>query len=269
MRASRALCLSLLIQLLVSPAHADRFAAQARRIVNEHADATVTIRLILHEKLSFAEFATSDWEAASEATGTVIDERGLIVTSLSLTDPTRLFEGLFDAFDDDDFSFRMDTDIAGITIITGDGDEFPGRVVLRDEDLDLVYILPEDAPDGAMPHVTLTDGKRPEQFDRLVALRRLGRVANRGITADFPRVRAVMEKPVPYLVLGQDDVSSIGQPVFDRRGRFLGIVGLRMIKSGQASGFGLFTDMPSNVSAVVVSVEDIFLGAEQVPEAGE
>ena len=192
-------------------------------------------------------------EQKLEALGTVIAKDGLTVLSLSRVDPTAAL------------LTRMRTPGASVNvnytevlILMQDGTEVPARLVLKDSDLDLAFVLPikqkkdnEEFKDVVFSHVPRAQkvkSKLPQALDEVVSLGKLGRNLYRQSTLRKGWVNAVIEKPRKYFVI---ENTSPGTPVFDRDGGWLGIVVYKM-------------DRGRPTSLVTLPADDIEEIAEQV-----
>lgn len=263
------LLLCLMVAAWPRLAVADEIAEAGRTLVAEQSDAVVTIRMVIEQTFTFGGAGSSVSESVSETTGSVIQEDGLIVASLFATDPDKLYEDLFAEWEDEDFKIDIRTDLHQLTIVMGDGEEFRAEIVLRDSDLDLVFIRPEKKVDRSFSHFDLGQSPSPAQFDRIAVVYRLGKVANRAITAAFPRVLAVLERPRHFYVLSSwsemMSLAGTGRPVFTLDGEFLGITGLRSIKTIGSGSTSMLMDGENAAAEIVVPAADILESAHLVP----
>ena len=109
-----------------------------------------------------------------------------------------------------------------------DGREVPVRVVLRDKELDLAFLRPMEKPAAPMPAIDTAAAKVRAV---VISVQRLPEVAGWQSTAMFFSVQAVVEKPRTFYFLTG---GTAGSPVFDTRGRFVGIV-LRLKNEADAA----------------------------------
>lgn len=267
---------SIILVLGSLPAPADELADVGKEILNAHREAVVTIRLVVEERFSFGGLGSEKSESITETTGTVIGKDGLTVASLNASNPTSMISDMLSGLGGDEdlgFQFSVDSDLSDVTMILDNGDEISADVVLRDRDLDLIFLRPTEPRAGGFQALTLSSAPAVKQFDRLVMLGRLGKVANRAISGGFPRVSAVMEKPRKFYVVTGGATGALGEPAFDMKGNFVGMSALRKIKptgAGAGGGFmglGSLGDFSSNMITVIVPVEDILEAAEQAPPA--
>ena len=266
MQSRRAAALiGLCFSLISAAADADALARAGRSLVREYADTVVTLRIVLSESFTFSGRSGSRFESVTETTGTIIQPDGLIVASLIATDPSKIYDDLFEEFEDADFSFDFQSDLDAMTIILGDGEEIHAEIVLRDTDLDLIFVRPHARALRVFPHVDLSHSSMPEQFDRVAVLRRLGKVANRTVTAQFPRVLAALEKPRPMSVLSPLD-DDTGHPVFALNGKFVGMTTFRMIRITGGETSSMFSDFENATAITVVPASEILRDVQQIVE---
>ncbi len=175
----------------------DATGARMREVIATHRPAVVTLKMVLKENMSFGGFGNNQSESVTETTATVISPDGLIVTSLSATKPGGMFREMFDMLGSDTLGIDMnfDTQIKEVTIIFESGDEAPGRFVLRDRDLDLAFLRPQEAPAEPLAHVSLADRVSLQQFDRVMLVKRMGKVVDRGVSGNTMRIASLLETP--------------------------------------------------------------------------
>ena len=252
---------ALCVTMVCSGQGADESAAvkTAKAVVENHKDAVVEVRLVLKTKMSFGGREGQANEQTHEINGTVIDPSGLTVISNFATDPSGAFslnEG------EDNPQFKEDTVITGTKIVLADGKEYPAKVVLRDKDLDLAFVRPEEG--GLhLPYIEIkAPPAEPQMLDEVILLTRLDRSADRVPIVKVVRLMGIIRKPrTQYVAMALND---LGCPVFDRQGNPLGISLMRI--SGEKK-YGAMS-MP-NMLPAVLPCEDILEVARQVPAAGK
>ncbi|HEX2951249.1 MAG TPA: serine protease [Armatimonadota bacterium] len=212
------------------PLRADEFAQSARAVTAKWKDSLVRIKVVAKVTVTTQGTPSTD-EEKGEISGTVIDPSGLIVTSLMSTDPSESMENAAGEMGDDT---KISIQLTGLTIVLPDGSELPGKLVLRDKDLDLAFIRLTKKPAKPLPAVDLANASQPELLDQTVIMYRLGTVANRAINATESRIEAIIEKPRKQYVLGVAGYTSeIGSPVFTLDGKIVGILLNKVTKSAQ------------------------------------
>jgi hypothetical protein len=197
-----------------------------RDLLASHANCVTWVSATVRLEISAGGRSLPPQEQKLEALGTIIAEDGLTVLSLSRVDPTASLLA------------RMRTPGASVNvnytevlILMQDGTEVPAKLVLKDTDLDLAFVLPikqkednEEFKDVVFSHVPRSQkekSKLPQALDEVVSLGKLGRNLYRQSTLRKGWVNAVIEKPRKYFVI---ENTSPGTPVFDREGGWLGIV---------------------------------------------
>lgn len=253
--------------LLAGGAFADETAEKAREVMQNQQAGVVTLQLVLKEKFSAPGMASQDSESTSEATGTVISPEGLTVLSLFKTDPTALFEAIMPEMGGGEMS--MSTEVSEVKFLMPDGTEIPAEVVLRDKDLDMVFIRPKEKPEEPFGYVDLSNYEKPQILEQLVRLNRLGKVSGRAYSASLTRVEAVVDRPRTYFVPenAQNDLTHLGSPAFTLDGKIVGVTFLRLIKSsGGMSGMGgMMGGLQEVLTTVILPAGDIADSAAQVP----
>jgi len=254
------LCLASAVRAGEEPKGADDSVAvkAAKAVLEKHKDAIVEVRLVLKIKQSFGGREGGAREQKVEVNGTVIDPSGLTVISNVATDPSSMFS--IDTGEDSP-QFKMDTSVADVKIVLADGKEYPAKVVLRDKDLDLAFVRP-DQKDLKLTSLELkAPAAEPKVLDEVIALTRLDRSANREPGVSVARIMSVIKKPRTHYVAMA--LMESGCPAFDAQGNVLGITVMRISGAKGGGGFSMMSMLPS-----VLPCADILDAAKQVPAPG-
>ncbi len=193
-------------------------------------------------------------EQKSTTLGTVIDPSGMTVTSYMSLNPaealgTISFRGR---------KLRLKGELSDVKLRYADGTEVPARVVMKDEDLDLAFIVPTEKLDAKtkakFAAVDLADAAaKAAVLDRVITLGRAGKSLTYTAIVGMGRVRGIVTKPrTVYLA-----PCSPGQPAFTGSGKLLGIGVVR--KGPRRSG-------RPDVTPVVLPAADVQEIAEQAKE---
>lgn len=250
--------------LLAIPAAnaADDFASKARPVFEKNKEAVVTVQLVIRSKVSMGGNDQSN-EARQEVTGTVIDPSGLVVLSLSVTDPGQFVRRMLS---DDNSRIKIETELADLKILMPDGTEVPAEVVLRDADLDLAFLRPKTKPASPMVAVDLNNSGKAEVLDEVLSINRLGRAAGRAYAASTERISAVMQRPrLLYVPMAGMTTTALGSPSFTADGKVLGIFVVRAMRE---SGSGQTGGQPGNVTATIIPAAEVLKVSKQAPEVG-
>lgn len=242
-------CTIVLISLgLVGSLFGITIAETTRALADEWQDVIVGVKIVQE---SF------DYESKIEVVGTVIDESGLVVLSLSSIDPSSLHYGS-----------DGDTKIKDVKITLTDGTEIQAEVALRDRDLDLVFVRPMEKIKTKLKAVDLAKAAAPQLADQVIVLSRLGSASGYAPHVSLCRIQAVITKPrVFYVPDFMAVLSGLGTPAFTPDGQIIGVLLIRITTSaGQSMGevFGGIRSM--GVLPVILPAQDIAKAAQHVPD---
>lgn len=250
------------VALAALPCSADTSGQAGRDIAAKWQSAVITLQVVTKVKANFyGEDSTK--EVKEETTGVVVDPSGLIVTSLSATNPSEMYMQAMggDAGD----KMKMTSEVTSVKILQQDGVEIPAGIVLRDKDLDLAFVRPIAKPANPMPCVDLTKATKPALLDEVATLDRMGVVANRTLSVVLDRIQAIMEKPRTFYIpsASQSNIP-LGAPVFSLQGDIVGVMLLRVKPKGGSSGS--YSAMANSLLPVILPAADIAEAAKQAPE---
>lgn len=241
-------CVAALAGGAASAADANDVTAAAKAVFGKHAASIVTIKVVTSVKVTYQGREMPSRESESEVLGSVLNETGLIVASNTAADPTATRASRRPGL-------KVDAELKATKLIQKDGTELTLKIVLRDKDLDLMFLRPEQKL--ALPHLGVKQ-KGPELAiaERIIMLSRLEAVGDRQPSVLLGSVQAVIDKPRRFYVtsLG-NSMRSLGCPVFTTGGELVGIVTIRMNRGGRV---GM---LPS-----ILPIEDVLEGIEQIKE---
>lgn len=253
------LSLAALLAGAATPLLAQDSAALARDIGGKWSSAVVAVRVVAKMRVVVEGRQMDESERVDQIRATVIDPSGLAVCSLSEIDPSRAMDLAMEEEPD----YQFEAEITDVKMLLADGEEIPGKVILRDRDLDLAFIRPAEAPAEPMASVDLTQDTAPEVLDEVVVLGRLGDVGNRAASLALDRVQAIVTKPRTFYVTGLNTwMAGLGCPVFALDGKAVGVLVVRSIPGSSSGSGGAYGDsMP-----VILPCDDILEVAQQAPE---
>jgi hypothetical protein len=244
--------------------YADDVALQAREIKTKFENCVVIVKLVIKQKMTMQGKEFGNTETPSEIIGTMIDPSGLIVVSLMATEPSVLMNKLSENNAMKMPDLKWESEISDIKIHLNDGQEIPGKIVLRDKDLDLAFIQPSEKISN-LPSVNLKDVTQIQPIDQIVILSRFGKIASWASSITLNRIEAVIEKPRLFYVIS--GASGLGVPAFSLDGKCIGILLFRTVQSNTGlmgsmfSGSGAGGFMP-----VILPASDISETAKQILE---
>ncbi|MFC1735957.1 serine protease [Candidatus Hydrogenedentota bacterium] len=244
--------------VLISAGHAlaDDVAEKGRTIVEKNEAAIVTVKIVLEQRMVYEGTERNKSEEKLEAVGTVIDPSGLTVLSLAASDPSSAFKHMMDME-----GMSIESEITDLKIRTGDGTEHKSKVVLRDKDLDLMFVRPEEPAEKPFATVDLKTATTPKILDEIVMVHRLGKVAGWTESAQAGRIHAIITKPRVLYIPGED--VELGAPVFGLNGNVIGLVTLKTSKTkasfSMSQGMGSMGMLP-----VILPAGDILEVAGQI-----
>jgi S1-C subfamily serine protease len=204
-------------------------------------------------EVTAGDMPTQKEEKKMEVIGTVINKDGLIVAPLSTLDAAATMDGRTVNTPKGPLKLSAKSDIKEVKIIMPDGSEADAKVVLKDVDLDLVFIKPDKKADNFTP-INTADSAPIALLDDVIVLGRLGKDLNREAMIITGEVISVVKKP---RVFGKITAPATGMPVFNDQGKFIGIGINRLSSKGATDG---------NVagSAVLLPAADLLESASQV-----
>lgn len=232
-----------------------------RRLAEKYADAVVQVKVVTSTKFSIGGQEAPAREREFEVLGTVLDESGLIVTSHSTVDPSSIIAAMRPGA-------KIDSQIKSTRLIRpDDGTEVPLKVVLRDKDLDLMFLRP--TKQTRLAHIDLKKrGARLRLGCEIAVVSRLGAVGDRRPMVSLGRVQAVVDKPRRFCVAAFPGAAmSLGCPVFTCRGKLAGLTVIRTSKA--AGGGGALGGAASGVLPIILPVADIIEDMRQIEKPGE
>ncbi len=243
--------------------------AAAREILNKHQDAVIWVSAIMKSQMTGMGIAFGHGqEEKVRALGTVIDPSGLTVVSLTMLNPMGMFQDLFSSAGDDEGQMDFKASFSDIKMRLADGTEVPAKLVLKDPDLDMAFLVPEEGEGETSPKFVSLDLKESSEagvLDELVLIGRLGSALDRRPSVGLARVAAVVTKPRTFYVVEVPEHQGLGTPVFTQDGKVLGIT---LMRKGPALEGGLNAMMSGAIATVIVPAGDVLEIAAQALKSG-
>jgi Trypsin-like peptidase domain len=226
---------------------------KATALAAQYKDSTLFISAVVNIEVTAGDMPTQKEEKKMEVIGTVINKDGLMVAPLSTLDAAATMDGRTVNTPKGPLKLAAKSDIKEVKIIMPDGSEVDAKVVLKDVDLDLVFIKPDKKADNFTP-INTAENAPITLLDDVIVLGRLGKDLNREAMIVTGEVISVVKKP---RVFGKITAPATGMPVFNDQGKFIGIGINRLSSKGATDG---------NVagSAVLLPAADLIESASQV-----
>ncbi|HPU96786.1 MAG TPA: hypothetical protein PLO53_02400 [Candidatus Hydrogenedentes bacterium] len=225
----------------------------ARAVVEQYRQTVVTLKIVVS-----VSFGGDEDENESEANATLISPDGLAVLALSAIDPSALLGSLTDSDPDNTFSLR----VVSLRMILPGGEEREAEVVLRDKDLDIVFVRLKEAPASPLPHVDMAQAAESVRIlDPYVCIGQEGPIVQRAHTAFIDRIEGRVDRPRMYYLVSRSRTQQVlCSPLFTLGGRLIGFGVTRHVSTDEDD------DDLIAVVAPAPQVRELML---QVPPRGE
>lgn len=234
---------------------------QARKLIDTYKNAALKVKVIITSWSVFQGQESSKEESKYEVMGTLIDKKGTLVTSVFAVDPSKLFR----SFLGEEGGYQMKSELKELKIILPDNKEVEGKVVLRDDMLDLAFIRPKSPPENiAFEYVDLDNAAEPQLLDEVISIQRLGEDVDRSIFVTISRIGGIISKPRFYYI-PMDDLEP-GSPVFTLDGKFVGLNAVRLAEMEGTSYRYFSISSESSFSSVILPAKTIKESAAQIKE---
>jgi len=202
----------------------------------------------------------------TQCAGTVIDASGLTAVSYSAVNPfekiSKALKVSMDGMGDADNAFKSKTELNRIRMHLSDGSEVTARLVLKDKELDLAFLLPDPQEGEKMPQFTPVKLSSPaaQELDDVVILTRHNKELGYQPIVTTAHVSSVIKQPRPMYDLSA--AAQPGSPVFLPDGQLLGLC----VSFGGEEG-GLMS--MSAMQVLVLPAAEIAKVADQAKKAAD
>lgn len=246
--------IAIITGLLMAFGHAvfgDEIAETGRKMIEKWRDAVIQVKMVIE---------VNEYESKNEALATVIDPNGLAVMSLSAIDPGSMRAS--------GTTPGWTSKLKDLKMILPDGDEIPAQVVLRDPDLDLAFIKPQDPLSKPATFLDLQDNIKPEIMTPFIILSRLGESAGREIFVPVSRVQGIIKKPRTLYIPDMNGMmSGLAAPALAFNGKVMGIILLRVSQSESGMANEMYGGMGNmNIMPVILPALEIIETAKKIPK---
>lgn len=207
----------------MAPAATEADAAAGRELMKRYADTIIGVELVVSLKFKQGDREAPPREQRIEVNGTVISPSGLTVTSLAAVDPQTTMEAMRAG---QMGGYRgvevVGSDFKEVKLRLANGEEVPARFVLKDADLDLAFMAPDDKEAGKreFAHVKLEESADGAVLGTYFAVSRMGKSLQRVPVVRVAEMIGIVEKPRRFYLISEPQMAT---PVFNARGGLLGI----------------------------------------------
>lgn len=274
MNQTKKMCLwTIVVAALISTQsiRSEETVQKAREIMKNHQGAMVTVSALC--KLDMSEtglpIQIGGLGEAQETSciGVVVDESGLTVVSYATLNPMEKLGGMMSirmGEEENGPEIKPKHKLSRVQIHTADGKEIAARVVFKDKELDLAFIMPE-LKDGEKPPafnpIKLAAGASAKELDEVVLLTRHAKNLGYQPIVEMTRVSSVITKPRPMYDLTGGVRPGALAILTD--GQLLGIV----VQPASEEKGGLMGMMESAGQTLVLPTSEITKLAGQAKEA--
>ena len=202
-----------------------REAASGRALLKQYADTVVSVELVVTVRLTVGDRALPPRESKVEVNGTVISPSGLTVTVLSLVDPRGSLEAMRAAQGAGASKIEIgESEFKDVKLRLANNAEVPADVVLKDPDLNLIFIAPLPSgsnPPRTFPKVALDKAATATVMGNYYIVNRASKNLQRVPVVHMTTVVGIIEKPRRMFLVSDQ---AVGVPVFDASGLALGVL---------------------------------------------
>ncbi len=208
---------------------------KALAIATAHKDSVLYLSAVVELEITVGDNPAKKEERKVEMIGTVIGADGLIVVPLSTLDIAAAADGRMVNTQQGQVKLSAKGTTKEVKILLPDGSEVEAKVAFKDPDLDLAFIRPTKPDSVKLVPVKIADSAPLALLDEVIVLTRLGKDLNREPVVMTCEVISVITQPRTY---GKLTLQSLGTPVFNKEGKFVGIGINRFSPKGDAENQG-------------------------------
>ena len=227
---------------------------KAQALSASHKDSVLFLTAVVELEVTAGDNPAKKEERKIEMLGTVIGKDGLIVVPLSTLDVASTIDGRMVNGPQGPMKLSAKGTTKEVRILMPDGMENEAKVAFKDTDLDLAFIRPQKPEEVKLTAIDIANSAPMAVLDDVIILGRLGKDLNRAPVVMTNEVVALVTKPRTF---GKLSTQSLGTPVFNQDGKFLGIGINRFGPKGDTEAQG---PVPSNV---ILPAADLLESAAQ------
>lgn len=220
-----------LVALVAAPVGAeDEKKIDWEKMLADKATSVVSIKFVTQIKVTMGGQVVQDAEQNREVRGTMINDKGLIITASGNMTPRMRPNPRFTV----EASPPRDIKI----LFGNEEEEFEAEMVATDKNLDLAFVQIMKLGDKKISHVSLTDvGEEPKIGSELWTASRLPRGFDNAPVLGRIMVTATVEKPRRMWAIA-GTVGGLGMPAYDEDGKVVGMLASQEGSEGVGEGGG-------------------------------
>ncbi len=251
---SRSILLAALLSAPFASAADGPLKDKALALSASNKDSVLFLSAVVEIEFTAGDNPAKKEERKLEMIGTVIGKDGLIVVPLSTLDAASTVDGRMVNTQSGPVKLSAKGTTKEVKILMPDGSEVAAKVAFKDPDLDLAFIRPEKPDAVKLTPIDTANSAPMAVMDDVIILGRLAKDLNREPVIVTTEVISLITKPRTF---GKVNGQTLGMPVFNKDGKFLGIGINRFGPKGDSEGGG---PVPSNV---VLPAADLLESAAQ------
>lgn len=217
---SKLLLFSLIASTSYATAADGSLKEKALALYASNKNSVLYLSAVVEVELTAGDSPSKKEERKVEMIGTVIGKDGLIVVPLSTLDVASTIDGRTINSAQGPVKISAKGTTKEVKILMPDGTEVAAKVAFKDTDLDLAFIRPEQPDAVKLTPVDTANSAPMAILDDVIVLGRLGKDLNREALVMTGEVVSMVTKPRTFAKIG---TPSLGMPVFNGEGKFLGI----------------------------------------------
>ena len=227
---------------------------KAQALAASYQDSVLFLTAVVELEVTAGENPPKKEERKIEMLGTVIGKDGLIVVPLSTLDVASTIDGRMVNGPQGPMKLAAKGTTKEVKILMPDGSENEAKVAFKDADLDLAFIRPQKPEEVKLTAIDTASSAAMTVMEDVIILGRLGKDLNRAPVVMTNEIIALITKPRTF---GKVATQTLGTPVFNKDGKFLGIGINRFGPKGDTESQG---PVPSNV---ILPAADLLESAAQ------
>ena len=215
--------LCLLAALLAAPlakASDGPLRDKALALFASNKDSVLFLSAVVEIEVTAGDSPAKKEERKLEMLGTVIGKDGLIVAPLSTLDVASTIDGRMVNTQQGPMKLSAKGTTKEVKILMPDGSEVEAKVAFKDTDLDLAFIRPEKPEAVKLNALDVANNAPMAVLDDVIVLSRLGKDLNREPVVFTSEIVSLVSKPRTF---GKASSPTLGMPLFNKEGKFLGI----------------------------------------------